>query len=247
MTVQAKTRSAPLIAERRFFAGMAVAVALSVFAGFAPTYFLKKLYGTPALSPLVHLHGLVFTSWILLLVVQALLVSTRRTDLHRRVGVAGGLLAIAMLVVGTTVAVAAAKRGPVPGLPPPLEFLAVPLGGLANFGALVALGFLVRRKRDTHKRLMVLATLAILGAATDRLLFPTGVLAFSGVPLTPVTSVCMTAVFVAGCFVYDLLSRGRVHPAFLWGGVTLLAWAYVTRVFIGGTSAWLLFACWLTR
>jgi len=50
------------------------------------------------------------------------------------------LLAVAMLVVGTAVAVAAAKRGQVPELPPPLEFLAVPLGNLTIFAVLVAVG-----------------------------------------------------------------------------------------------------------
>ena len=166
---------------------MAVVITLSVFAGFAPTYYLKGVYQGPALSPFVHLHGMVFTLWVILLLAQTTLVSVRRTDLHRRLGVGGGLLAITMLVVGTAVAVASVKRGPVAGLPPPLEFLAVPVGGLANFAVLVALGLWARRKRDTHKRLMVLATIAILGAATDRLLFPTGVLAFTGVPLTPVS------------------------------------------------------------
>jgi hypothetical protein len=127
-----------------------------------------------------------------------------------------------------------------------LEFLAVPLGGIANFAALVAVGFVLRRRRDSHKRLMVLATIAILGAATDRLLFPTGLLAFSGVPLTAVTSVALTSVFVSACFLYDLRTRRRIHPAFLWGGLTLLAWAYVTRVWVGRTTVWLLFAEWLT-
>jgi hypothetical protein len=103
----------------------------------------------------------VFTSWILLLLMQTMLVSARRTDLHRRLGMGGSLLAIAMLVAGAVVAIAAAKRGQVPGLPPPLEFLAVPLGGLFNFAVLVALGFLNRRNRASHKRLMVLARLQL--------------------------------------------------------------------------------------
>jgi hypothetical protein len=184
MIVQARSQAVQPRRDRRFFFSMAAAITLSVFAGFAPTYYLKSLYGTPALSPFVHLHGTVFTLWILLFLMQTMLVSAGRTDLHRRLGIGGGFLAIAMLVVGAAVAIAAAKRGPIPGLPPPLEFLAVPLGGLANFAVLVALGFFARRKRDSHKRLMVLATIAILGAATDRLLFPTGMLAFSGVLLT---------------------------------------------------------------
>ena len=93
-----------------------------------------------------------------------------------------------MLVVGTAVAVAAAKRGQVPELPPPLEFLAVPLGNLAIFAVLVAaVGLYNRRKRDSHKRLMMLATIVTAGAALDRLLLPTGVLAFSSLPLNTLT------------------------------------------------------------
>ncbi len=68
--------------------------------------------------------------------------------------------------VGTAVAVAAAKRGQVPELPPPLEFLAVPLGNLAIFAVLVAVGLYNRRKRDSHKRLMMLATIVTAGAAS---------------------------------------------------------------------------------
>jgi uncharacterized membrane protein YozB (DUF420 family) len=110
------------------------------------------------------------------------------------------LLAVAMLVVGTAVAVAAAKRGQVPELPPPLEFLAVPLGNLAIFAVLVAVGLYNRRKRDSHKRLMMLATIVTAGAALDRLLLPTGVLAFSSLPLNTLTSMSLTAVFLSACF-----------------------------------------------
>ena len=236
--------------DRRFFTGMAVAVAVSVFAGFAPTYYLKGLYGTPALSPLFHFHGMLFTTWILLFLTQTTLIAVKRTDLHRRLGIVGGLLAVVMLVVGTAVAVASAKRGPqtpLTGFPPPLELLTTPLGALSSFAVLVAAGLYNRRKRDTHKRLMLLATLSILGAALDRLLFPGGALAFLGLPLSPATFVGFTALFVVACFLYDLLTRGRVHPAFLWGGLYVIAWSYVTRVFVGGTAAWLAFAGWLTR
>lgn len=229
---------------------MAVAVAVSVFAGFAPTYYLKSLYGTPALSPLFHFHGILFTTWILLFLTQTTLIAVKRTHLHRRLGIAGGLLAAVMLVVGTAVAVASAKRGPqtpLPGFPPPLELLTTPLGALSSFAVLVTAGLYNRRKRDTHKRLMLLATLSILGAALDRLLFPGGALAFLGLPLSPATFVGFTALFVVACFLYDLLTRGRVHPAFLWGGLYVIAWSYVTRVFVGGTAAWLAFAGWLTR
>jgi hypothetical protein len=46
----------------------------------------------------------------------------------------------------------------------------------------------------------------------DRLLFPTGLLAFSGLPLNTLTAMGLTAVFVTACCLYDLVTRGRVHP-----------------------------------
>ena len=68
-------------------------------------------FGAPALPLLLHAHGLIFTSWIVLFVVQTRLIAGRRTPLHRRLGVVGGLLAVAMLVVGTMAAIASARRG----------------------------------------------------------------------------------------------------------------------------------------
>ena len=255
MTAHVKSSVVPPGTDRRFFTGLAVAVALSVFAGFAPTYYLKGLYGTLALSPFLHFHGMLFTSWILLFVTQTTLVAAKRTDLHRRLGIVGALLAVAMLVVGTAVAVAAAKRGPQTGVlaieqgqfPAPLEELTTPLGMLANFSVLVAVGFYYRRNRDSHKRLMMLATIVTASAALDRMLFPTGVLAFSGLPLNTFTSMGLTALFLLACFVYDLRTRGHVHPAFLWGGISVLAWTYATRELIASTATWLSFAGWLTR
>src|ERR1041384_6930226 len=76
--------------ERRFFAGMAIASAVAVLVGFYPTYYLKRFYGTPVLPPLVHVHGILFTVWIVLLITQTSLISGRRTDLHRRLGIGGG-------------------------------------------------------------------------------------------------------------------------------------------------------------
>jgi hypothetical protein len=252
MTAHVKSPVVPAGTDRRFFTGLAVAIALSVFAGFAPTYYLKGLYGTRALSPFLHFHGMLFTSWILLFVTQTTLVAAKRTDLHRRLGIVGALLAVAMLVVGTAVAVAAAKLPRVSDdqrgqFSAPLEELATPLGLLAIFAVLVAVGFYYRRNRDSHKRLMMLATIVTAGAALDRLLFPTGVLAFSGLPLNTFTSMGLTALFLLACFLYDLRTRGHVHPAFLWGGISVLAWTYATRELIPSTATWLSFAGWLTR
>jgi hypothetical protein len=228
--------------DRRFFTGMAVAAVLTVFAGFAPTYFLKALFKTPALTPLFHLHGLLFTSWMVLFLAQTTLVSLKRTDLHRRLGAAGGLLAASIVIIGFIGAVSAARRGTLaaatPGLPPPLVFLAVPIGDLVVFSVLVATGLYYKRRSDVHKRLMLLATIGILTPAIARLPYISGAgpLAFFGV----------TELFIAACFLYDRALRGGVHPASLWGGLFIVA-SQPLRMVIGGTHAWIAFAGWLTR
>jgi hypothetical protein len=61
--------------ERFFFSGMAILILATVFLGFAKTYFLAGVFSAPLPSWIIHVHGAVFTSWILLLIVQTLLVS----------------------------------------------------------------------------------------------------------------------------------------------------------------------------
>jgi hypothetical protein len=245
MMVEVKMMSHAAVTGKRrdhiFYTGLAVLAAAIVFAGFARTYYLKDLFGKPPLPPLLHLHGALFTSWLVLLLSQVTLVAARRTEIHRRLGVAGGVLAALMIVVGTITATHAAKRGVTPpGGPPPLVFLVIPLSDILMFSILIAAGFYYRRQSETHKRLMLLATLAILAPAIARLPFAfipaNGPLAFFG----------LTDLVLLACILYDIVSRQRLHPAYLWGGLLLVA-SQPLRLAVGGTSAWLAFAHWLTR
>lgn len=225
--------------DRRFFLGMAVTIALIVFVGFAPTFYLRGLYHPEPLLSVFQFHGLVFTCWVVLFVVQTALVSARRTDIHRRLGLLGGALALLMLVVGYMAAVTAARRGfATPGLPPPLVFFVVPIFDLLVFAVLVGSGLYLRRTPAAHKRLMLLSTLAVLTAAIARLPYV--------LPLGPPAFFGLTDLLVLAAIVYDRLTRGRVHPALVWGGLFLIV-SQPLRLAIGGTDAWLAFATWLTR
>ncbi len=227
--------------ERLFYTGMAVVFVVTVFAGFARTYYLRPYFDASSLPRLLHLHGLVFTSWLVLLLVQTALVAGRRTDVHRRLGIIGGVLAALMVVIGTMTAIIRAKAGAgPPGSTSPLAFLVIPFGDMLVFGILVGAGFYFRRRADVHKRLMLLATIAILPAATARLPFAfiqqVGPLAFFG----------LADLFIVACLIYDLVSRRRFHRATVWGGLLIVA-SQPLRLMLGHTQAWITFADWLTR
>ncbi len=225
--------------DRKFFSGMALASLLTVVAGFAPSYFLKGHFGGPTLSPLLHAHGALFTAWMVLFLVQSLLVAAKRTDLHRRLGFAAGLVAVAMPLLGAAVAIDAARRGVSPlGAPSPLVFLAIPLGDIVVFSTLVAAGFAFRRRSEIHKRLMLLATIGLLTPAIARMPLISG-----GGPLVYFG---LTDLFVAACLVYDRVTLGRFSRAFLWGGLFLVV-SQPLRLAIALTPAWHAFAGWLTR
>jgi|SRR5450631_2236343 len=222
----------------KFYVGMAVGITAIIVWGFVPTYFLRPYYQTSELRPLLHLHGALFTSWLLLLIVQTSLVAAKRTDIHRRLGVAGAVLAVLMVVVGFIVAVHAARRGVAPLGIPALAFLVIPLGDITTFAILVGAALLNRAKPETHKRLMLLATLALLAPGVGRLPF-----AFiSG----PIQIYALVDAVLLICILYDVITRKRVHPAYIWGGLFLVL-SQPLRLALSGTSAWMAFAQWLAK
>lgn len=146
----------PWAGDRRLYTGVAIGTALVTLVGFAQTYYLKVLFGTPQLRLLLHIHGLVITVWLVLFFVQVRLVAVHRTDLHRRLGV---------LVIGTMVALSQGHLHLIANdepIEPPLVLLPVTLGILLLFGTFVTAAILLRRRADYHKRLMAVACLSIL-------------------------------------------------------------------------------------
>jgi hypothetical protein len=219
---------------------MSIAVVVTVFAGFAPTYYLRPRYTSTPLMPLLHLHGLVFTSWIALFLIQTTLVAAHRTDLHRRLGIAGGVIATLMVLIGVSTAIIRASQGATPpGGPSPQAFLVVPIGDMLVFAILVGAGFYYRRRSDVHKRLMLLATISILTAAIARL-------PFAILQAGPPAFFALTDIFIVACLLYDLMTLKRIHRATAVAGLLIVA-SQPLRLIIGGTQAWLSFATWLTH
>jgi hypothetical protein len=222
--------------DRIFYSGIAIGMALTVFVGFGSTYYWRlfgneppvTLSGNP-LTPLIHVHVVLFTAWVILFLVQTTLIAQHKTAIHRRLGVAGALLAASMVVVGGLASIEMAERGVAPPGMNPLSFLLVVGSDMLVFGVLVAAALLLRANREAHKRLMLVAYVSIIGAAVAR--FP-GVLEMG--PVVPF-SVAIGIVLMG--VLYDLFTRGRVHRAYLWGGGGLVL-SVPLRMVVSGTDAW---------
>jgi hypothetical protein len=221
--------------DRIFYSGMAILMALTVFVGFAPTFYLRAWFDWPVYSgertlpPLAYIHGAIFSAWVVLFIVQTVLVASRRVAMHRRLGVAGVLLAAAMIGVGLWAAFAAAARGAAPPGVDAITFLAVPVIKMVLFAAFVSAAVWWRRDRESHKRLMLLAYVAIVGPAVAR------------IPGPPLLGVGISALLLAILLAYDLYSRRRIHAVYLWGGALLAISGPVTQA-ISRTAAWRAFA-----
>jgi hypothetical protein len=226
--------------ERRFYGVMGVVILLLVVAGFAPSYFLRGWIDAgrplPEISPLIHLHAAVFSAWIGLFIVQTALISGRRHALHRRLGGVMIGLAAAMVVVGVLVAVAQVGRGSGPPDIPPLAWIAVPLFDLTTFAGLVGAGYVFRRYPQTHKRLMLLATILMLQPAIGRMPWPPA--------LDGELGTLMAFLMVLPLIAWDFVQRGRPHRATMIG-VAVLAAEQLLRIALWRTEEWQAVAGWI--
>ena len=227
--------------EHRFFSAMAVAIVLTALAGFARTYFLRPLLPAAApppreLTPLIHLHGLLFTGWVLLLLVQARLVAAKQIGLHRRLGIAGAAMAALMVVVGTLTAIYGVVRGVAPFGMDPRRFLIVPLFAIFLFAVFVVAGVWARRDAQSHKRWMLLATIALLPPAIARWVLLLG--------LGPPVVFAVATLLLLPLIGWDLKTRRRLHPVTLWGGLLLVV-SGPLRLMLAKTDGWLVISDWL--
>lgn len=229
MTIPAQTNARSL--DRGIYLSAAIAAGALIVAGFWPSYF-SKLFSVPSepLTVLVHLHGALMTAWIALFIVQVSLVAAGRTDLHRRLGVIGFALLAMILIVAVPTTIVATKLGGnhMPG--PALPGLALVATAFVEFVTLAGLGLFHRHQSDVHKRLMVLACFAATDAAVSRL--PFGFL--DSILKIHLTNDLVLAAVVA----IDTVRHRRLHPAFLWGSVFLVALQSLSA-WVSGTEWWM--------
>jgi len=239
---------APLPRHRTvFLPAMAVLLLALVVAGFWNTFFFRPEASGP-LAVHLHVHGLAVTAWFVLFAVQSLLVANGRVALHRRFGVLGAVIALGVVVTSLITLAQLVHSWRAQGVDVeaqrPLLSLIVwgDLGALTAYVVFLARGLLLRRRSDAHRRLMLLASLAIISPALIRLADLPAFAGIDGVAITIGGLLALALVLV----VYDLATLRRIHRETLWGAPCFLGVHLAPAFLMPGTAAdtWLMGLLW---
>jgi hypothetical protein len=216
-----------------FYAGMALACAVTVFSGFAPTFYLRSS-SLPPLAPSVIAHGVAMTGWVLLFLAQSLLAAAGRIRWHRWLGAAGAVLAVIIVASGVPLALSGARRGIFAG--DSLAFLLVILVDLLMFSVFTAAGLYSRRRKGCHRTFMLLAMISLL---------PPAIFRWPIAGAYPAIIPAVVLIFVAVVVAHDWRSE-HSRAASLWGGLGLTL-SIPLRFALAQSAAWHTVANWLVR
>ena len=225
-----------LRADDIFFPGMAVLILAVVVIGFAQSYFLPGMVLAKLPNKLVHIHGALFVSWIFLLVLQTSLVAARKVRLHMSLGVLALILPPLMAIFGMLTLFDSIKRNGT-GIPGEL-ILVGDTEELILFLFLIGWAMRARHAAATHKRLMILGTLALMGPAVNRWPFPP---AFR-LPGTILVCAALPLFVVA----YDLITTRKVMRA-TWVGTLLIMISIFSIVPVSNMPIWQHVVAWIRQ
>lgn len=215
--------------KRRFHLLLTLVLIGMVVKGFWPSYYGPMLGGgSTSRAWVMHLHGAIYSGWMLLLLLQVVLAATGRIAAHRRVGTFGIGYGAAVLVVGLIVTFAAPVMHIRAGewtVDRAAGFMILPLVDMILFAGFFGGAVVYRKRPEIHKRLIIAATVALVFAAVARMnLAP------------PIFFLVWMAPMLAGV-VFDGVTRRRVHPVYLIS-IAAMTLAFV-RIFFMESEGWL--------
>jgi uncharacterized membrane protein YozB (DUF420 family) len=230
--------------ENVFFTAMAVGMTIVVFVGFSQSFFLRPMLPEApewaAPETVFYIHGLIFSAWMVLLLIQTSLVGSHQIQTHRRLGISGAFLAALMVIVGVLISIVAARRpgGFIGATVPPLQELVIPIFDMVLFGLFAGLAIACRRNSQSHKRLILLATINLLHTAIARIPMPNiGISSY-------IINHSLADVFIIFLVTWDLITIRRLHPVTLWAGLLTIV-SQPLRLWVADTQPWLSMAGWV--
>lgn len=211
-----------------FYFYMAWALAIAVFVGFAPTFYLGGSFDLPRLHlegmeqrpsrPLEHMHGFIATLWVALFIAQTGFVRSTKISRHRKLGIAGMVLGVILVVQIVVLMFQTASARNAAGI------LDEPFVTLTNrifwgnvvmvvpIAVLMTVGYLNRRNRHIHRRLMLLLMLCLLPATVGRI----ARFELPGLPMAAVSLLILLG-FLSAPVIHDYITKQTVHPLYLIG------------------------------
>ncbi|MBK9336926.1 MAG: hypothetical protein IPM98_10195 [Lewinellaceae bacterium] len=229
--------------DSNFFLVMIGFAWVAILSGFINDIIKLNSEGRLHFPIVVHFHAAIFFGWLLLFTIQVLLIRRGNLQLHKKLGIAGAVLAVFVFILGVMTALITenVKFGTKFSDP---AFVGVMLGDMLVFAVLATAGISMRKNPPAHKRLMLIATLILTDAGFGRGI-SIWLASFLGKPYWEYSnfvdafwpffvrqlSCPFTLIFMVG--VYDIITRKRLHPAYVWGLLFALS--------VDLTAGWLYF------
>jgi hypothetical protein len=229
-----------------FFAVMAGTILLLVLGGFTPTLYLRPLFRPMPIPVYLYVHGIVLTAWFAWFFVQTLLVQVGRTAVHRKLGVVGAVLAAVIPFAGLMATLLQVSRVVSLGIDLDADasvFVGLGLSGIPvkqfeanlvfgnlssviSFAVLAWTGILLRKRAALHKRLMLLATIAIVGPALARL----SRLSIFGASEQSPFQVVVVLALVGAVIVHDVITLRKIKLVTVFGAALPFALFFASIV-----------------
>ena len=214
----------------RLYLPATILVIVTAIVGFWPTYFGPALKGRVHVPPLIHLHAVIYVTWLALFATQVALAATNRVKLHMQLGrwimaygivvVIAGLMAVAQ-GFGTRLATEDVFRAQ--------RWLFGVLKDLVFFAPFLIAGWLYRGKPEIHKRLMIMATTILVLPAVSRM-------SFLGTPVPLWKFMLVWPIPVYLLMIHDFYRKRLIHPVYLIGVAAMLTMRLILP--FGSSHAW---------
>ncbi len=257
MATTAGAVASPRVSVRPdFYFYMALFCAAVAFGGFLPTFWLPVVGGAHVAAPVIAIHGILFSVWMLFFIFQTWLVASGQVANHRAAGLFGIALASVMTVFGFLVQINEIQRGAAAGdLNAGLSFSILPLWHIVFFAGVVTYAITNIPRPEWHRRLMLLATISLLNAPLARpfiyflgfhghMPVPAGLPA----PPAPIDGIepedYVVDLILLIPIAYDWLKLKRPHIVYLAGFAVIVLMELLQKP-ISQSAAWHAIASWI--
>jgi hypothetical protein len=216
--------------DRNFFLAFLALCWLGVLMGFVPAAVQRYQGHADYPAPLIlKIHAFAFSGWMVLLTAQIGLIRARRPHLHMTLGLVAFALIPVMAISGILSEIYSQRFRTAE--PNERAFFIIAVYYVIAFTALASTAIAARKNPPAHKRLILLATTIIVGAAYGRWwgtalyhLFGDG---YGGMLIYTYAGASMLLVAAAA---YDWLTRGRLHRVYEIGIPAILAGEIATTI-----------------